>query len=278
MSVAEEWVLRDCDPEPAPGQLDEVRAFSWWLSNRFPSSDEIPDMARAWGEFLRDPAERMYSVWHLPAYSRMPRTDPLPTRTLAEARHRVAEYLSAGEWAGVNVLHPTADPTGRGQMSSVRTPPAPERRPLPGARIVRRVVWLLIVTVASGCLYSNLLTAGYSGAVLPHQNVGPAGTTQSGPMQVTAVMHASPAMNALLGIIVVAALIVVLRVAHDEQSAVTILNLTMITIVAVAVGALVAGYVWFYMTPLDHWAAVGPHFTGFPFVSVDVATELLAIR
>jgi hypothetical protein len=104
-------VLRDRGAEPTPGQLDSVRAFSWWLSNRFPTPDTIPDLARAWNEFLCDPSERIYVVWHTPPYSTVRRTDPLPTRTFAAAWHRAEEYLAAGETAGIKAIHPTASAT-----------------------------------------------------------------------------------------------------------------------------------------------------------------------
>lgn len=162
--------------------------------------------------------------------------------------------------------------------TTLEKPAAPERGALPGARILHRVLWLLVVAVAGGFVYSHALLAsdggGLGGVDSDGHYLDAAGNpTTTAPEQITAVMHANPAIDVLLGVIVFTALILVLRIARDDGTATRILTVAMIVVATVAGCAIIAGYTWFLATPLDYWTAPGPHYTGFPFASVTVTTQ-----
>ena len=136
-------------------------------------------------------------------------------------------------------------------------PEAQGRDSLPGGRILRQVLWLLVVTIGSGFTYSFFLLASKGAAfggvdanggyIDAHGN-----PTTTAPWQINAVAHASPAIPVLLGAIVLAAIVLVLRVARDEDAALRVLNLSMAVIAAIAACSLVVGYVWFFATPVDY--------------------------
>jgi len=98
-------------------------------------------------------------------------------------------------------------------------------------------------------------------------------TTTTPPLQINAIVHANPAIPVLIGIMVLAAIVLVLRVARDEVIALRILDVAMLAIAAVAMCSVVAGYAWFFATGLDYWTGSGIHYTGFPFASVNVTTQ-----
>ena len=152
------------------------------------------------------------------------------------------------------------------------------RETLPGGRILGRVFWLLVIAVVSGFAYSiSLLCSqgGGRGGVDANGNYldENGNRTTDPPLEVNAVLHANPAIPVLLAVIVLVAIILVLRVAHDERSALRILNVTMIVVPVVAVCSVVVGYVWFFAMPLDYWTGSGAHFLGFPFASVEIAIQ-----
>jgi hypothetical protein len=152
------------------------------------------------------------------------------------------------------------------------------REPLPGERILSRAFWLIVVAVASGFAYSTLLLGSHGGGrggMDANGNYLDANgnPTTTPPVEMNAVLHANPAILVLLGVIVLGAIILVLRFARDEHTAVRIINLAMIVVAVVAVCCVVAGYVWFFATPLDHWTGNGLHYSGFPFASVNVTTQ-----
>ena len=151
------------------------------------------------------------------------------------------------------------------------------REPFPGALMLRRVLWLLVVAAASGFAYSMFLLAskggGFGGVDSDGSYIDADGNpTTAPPVQINVVAHASPAIPVLLGVIVLAGIILALRVSSDERPALRVLNVTMVVVAAVAVCSLAAGYAWFLATPLDYWTGSGTHFTGFPFAAVDVTT------
>lgn len=153
----------------------------------------------------------------------------------------------------------------------------PVREPLPGGRILLRVFWLLVVAVVSGLGYSTLSGshAGGHGRVDGNGNYLDAhgNQTTTPPLEVNAVLHPNPSIPVLLGVIVLAAIIIVLRVAHDERSALRILNMTMIVVPVVAVSCVIVGNAWFFAMPLDYWTSSAVHYLGFPFASVDVTVQ-----
>jgi len=165
--------------------------------------------------------------------------------------------------------------------TTLEKPPASARASLPGARMLRRALWLAVVASLSWFAYSRLLLASKgatAGGVDGSGNyLDAAGhITDSAPIATSAVMRANPAIGVLLSAIVVAAIIFVLRLARDEATAVRILGRATIVVAAVALCALVGGYAWFEATPLTAWTDSGIHFTGFPFATVSVTTEPIA--
>lgn len=164
--------------------------------------------------------------------------------------------------------------------ATLETPRTKVRAPLPGARMLRRALWLIVVTALSAFAYSSLLVASRGGGVGPQVWVDASGhhvdadgnPTDAAATTVNVVMHANPAMYVVLAALALGAIVLVLRRAVDEAGAVRILTWAMWIVPAVAVVAIVVGYVWFMRTPLDYWAQTGFHFAGFPFASVSVTT------
>ena len=74
---------------------------------------------------------------------------------------------------------------------------------LPGARILRRVLWLLVVAVASGFVYSSVLLASHGGGLGGVDSDGnyldAAGNpTTTAPEEINVVMHSNPAIDVLI--------------------------------------------------------------------------------
>lgn len=165
--------------------------------------------------------------------------------------------------------------------AAVEKPSPLVRETSPGAWMLGRVFWLLLVAVVSGFAYSISLLGSHGGG---RGGVDANGNyldengnrTTAPPLEVNAVLHANPAIPVLLAVIVLGAIILVLRVARDERSALRILNATMIVVPVVAVCSVVVGYVWFFAMPLDYWTGSGAHFLGFPFASVDITVQPMA--
>ena len=165
--------------------------------------------------------------------------------------------------------------------ATVEKPSILVRETLPGARMLGRVFWLLVVAVVSGFAYSISLLGSHGGG---HGGVDANGNyldangnpTTTPSLEVNAVLHANPAIPVLLAVIALVAIILVLRVAHDERSALRILNVAIILVPVVAVCCVVVGYVWFFAMPLDYWTGSGAHFLGFPFASVDITVQPIA--
>ncbi|GAA4180587.1 hypothetical protein [Gryllotalpicola koreensis] len=135
------------------------------------------------------------------------------------------------------------------------------RMPLPGARMLRRTLWLIVVTGLSMLAYGTVLVGSHGGG---------AGDPANPSATVDAQLRPSFAMYAVLAVIALGAIVLVLRRAADEASAVRILTIAMIVVAALTVAAIIVGYVWFFAVPLDYWAQPGWHFAPFPFGSVHV--------
>ena len=165
--------------------------------------------------------------------------------------------------------------------ATLEAPVTPARAQLPGARMLRRTLWLIVVTALSAFTYGSLLVASKGGGVGPTVWVDANGNhvdadgrpTDATQTTVNVVLHANPAMYVPLALIALGAIMLVLRRAHDEETAIRILSWAMWIIPAVAVAAIVIGYVWFFHTPLDYWVQPGWRFATFPFGSVDVTTQ-----
>jgi hypothetical protein len=162
--------------------------------------------------------------------------------------------------------------------ATLEKPAARTRMPLPGARLLRRAVWLFVVTAISALGYGNLVLASKGGGVGPEVFVDANGNhldadgnpTDATQTMLNVVMHASPAIYVLLAVIALGAIVVVLRWASDEASAVRILTRAMFIVPAVALVSLVVAYAWFRVIPLDYWVQPGWHVAPFPFGSVEV--------
>ncbi|GAA4189739.1 hypothetical protein GCM10022288_18030 [Gryllotalpicola kribbensis] len=162
--------------------------------------------------------------------------------------------------------------------ATLETPATTTRTPLPGARMLRRTVWLIVVAAVSAFGYGSLVLASKGGGVGPEvfvdgngnhvdANGNPTDATQT---SVNVVMHASPVIYVLIAAIALGAIAVVLRRAPDEASVVRILTRAMFVAPAVALIAVIVAYAWFRAIPIDYWVQPGWHVAPFPFGSVEV--------
>lgn len=166
--------------------------------------------------------------------------------------------------------------------ATFETPPATQTRlPLPGARMLRRALWLVVAAALSGFGYSSLVLASKGGGVGPEVFTDASGNhvdadghpTDATQSMVNVVMHASPAIYLLLALVVPGAVVIVLRWAPDEASALRVLTGAMFVVVGVALVSLVVAYLWFRAIPLDYWTQPGWHIAPFPFGLVEVTTQ-----
>lgn len=163
-------------------------------------------------------------------------------------------------------------------------PPSPAAQDtiLPGATIIARLRFLLIVASGAGLVYGAVLKA--SQGFCPGGLSGDGGYTDAHgqpttvpPSCITLTLGPSPLVFLALAVIVIVAISRILRRARTQEHAVRIANKAAVVVVAVAAGSLVIAYVWFAFIPVRSWVPDEPYFFlyPFPFGTVDVVIEPL---
>ncbi|WP_378143938.1 hypothetical protein ACFJGV_10860 [Cnuibacter sp. UC19_7] len=163
-------------------------------------------------------------------------------------------------------------------------PPSPATQDaiLPGAAIIARIRFLLIVASGAGVVYGAVMRA--SSGFCPGGVRGDGGYTDAHgqattvpPSCITLTLGPNPLVFVALAVIVVVAVTRILRRAQTQQHAIRIANKAAIVVVAVAAGSLVIAYVWFVLIPVQSWVPDEPYFFlyPFPFGTVDTIIKPL---
>lgn len=163
-------------------------------------------------------------------------------------------------------------------------PPSPTAHDatLPGATIIARLGFLLIVAAGAGVVYGAVMRA--SSGFCPGGVRGDGSyidahgqSTTVPPSCITLTLGPNPLVFIALAVIVIVAVTRILRRATTQEHAIRMANRAAIVVVAVAAGSLVIAYVWFALIPVRSWVPDEPYFFlyPFPFGSVDTVIEPL---
>jgi hypothetical protein len=167
-------------------------------------------------------------------------------------------------------------------MPAAATVAPPRTTPdLPG-RSLLLALRRLIVEAGLACIgYTLLMTAsrsgGRSGGALGDGTYVDAqgNPTPYPPGQIDLTLHPSPVVYVAIAVLFFWSIRHVLRTAADEASARRIFNRVGLIIVAVALGSLVIGMVWFLMSPVTGWPAEDLWIAPLPFGTVTAHTTPL---
>lgn len=139
--------------------------------------------------------------------------------------------------------------------------------------LLRGVRWLVLWSIGCALVYAVFSTASRGGCAGGLDSAGGfvdiAGRpTDIEPMCYSVQLGPNPIVLAAIALIVVWHLRRAERRAVDVASVDRILNRAGLIVLAVALGSIAIGQIWFWMLPVDDWASGGAIVFPFPFASV----------